>query len=59
MESKGFDEVFFDEYGNVIGRIAGKHPGKKILFDGHMDTVPVGNPEDWDTDPFTPTVKNG
>lgn len=59
MESKGFDEVFFDEYGNVVGKIAGKRPGKKILFDGHMDTVPVGNPEDWNTDPFSPVVLDG
>ena len=37
----GFDEVFTDEYGNVIGHIKGTRPGKSILFDGHIDTVPV------------------
>ena len=35
MEEAGFDEVFIDGLGNVIGRIGN---GKKILaIDGHMD----------------------
>ena len=41
MEKMGFDEVTVDTYGNIIGCIKGKRPGKKLLFDGHIDTVPV------------------
>ena len=52
FEEEAFDEVKIDAYGNIYGRIRGNRPGKTILFDGHMDTVPVGNREDWTQDPF-------
>ena len=29
-----------------------------ILFAGHTDVVPAGNINDWDSDPFTPTIKD-
>ena len=41
MKNIGFDEIITDDYGNTYGHIKGKKEGKKILFDGHMDTVPV------------------
>jgi putative selenium metabolism hydrolase len=57
MEEAGFDEVLIDGIGNVIGRI-GK--GKKILaIDGHMDTVDVGNIDNWSFDPFSGEIKDG
>ncbi len=57
MEEAGFDEVFMDGIGNVIGRIGN---GKKILaIDGHMDTVDVGNPDNWNFDPFSGEIKDG
>lgn len=43
MEYAGFDQITVDRYGNIIGRIRGTRSGKKLLFDGHMDTVPVQN----------------
>lgn len=57
MEEAGFDEVKIDGLGNVIGRIGN---GKKILaIDGHMDTVDVGNLDNWDFDPFSGEIKDG
>ncbi|MFZ4400831.1 MAG: YgeY family selenium metabolism-linked hydrolase [Bacteroidales bacterium] len=57
MEEACFDEVFIDGIGNVIGRIGN---GKKILaIDGHMDTVDVGNLENWSFDPFSGEIKDG
>jgi len=57
MEEAGFDEVKIDGLGNVIGRIGN---GKKILaFDGHMDTVDIGNIENWDFDPLGGEIKDG
>lgn len=57
MEEAGFDEVRIDGLGNVIGRI-GK--GKKILaIDGHIDTVDIGNIENWDFDPMSGEVNDG
>jgi succinyl-diaminopimelate desuccinylase len=40
---------------NVYTRLAGKGPGRRLNFNGHLDTVPVC--EGWDSDPFTPVVK--
>ncbi len=57
MQDAGFDEVRIDGLGNVIGRIGN---GKKILaIDGHMDTVDIGNLENWDFDPLGGEVKDG
>jgi len=57
MEEAGFDEVKIDGLGNVIGRIGN---GKRILaIDGHMDTVDVGNIDNWNTDPFSGEIKDG
>ncbi len=57
MEEAGFDEVKIDGLGNVIGRIGN---GKKVLaFDGHMDTVDLGQLENWDFDPLGGEIKDG
>lgn len=57
--AQGFDEVRVDAYGNTIGVIKGKLPGKKIVFDGHMDTVPAQNVEKWSHDPFGAEIEDG
>ncbi len=49
-QSLGFDEVWFDELGTVVGRI-GSGPFT-ILMDGHIDCVGVGDPAAWSFDPF-------
>ena len=59
MERAGFDEALTDRYGNVIGKIKGNRPGPKVLFDGHIDTVPVANPNAWTHDPFAGEIVDG
>lgn len=59
MEEKGFDSVETDRYGNIIGMIKGKKDGPKILFDGHIDTVPVPDPNVWTKDPFGGKIVDG
>lgn len=59
MKNNGFDEVFVDRYGNIVGCVKGKRPGPKILYDGHIDTVPVPNAEDWSHDPFGGEIADG
>ncbi len=50
MKKVGFDRVAIDPMGNVLGYIGhGKH---LMAIDAHIDTVGVGNPENWDYDPF-------
>jgi putative selenium metabolism hydrolase len=44
------DEVFFDKLGNVVATV-GTGP-LKILMDGHIDCVGVGDPNAWTYDPF-------
>ena len=57
MEEAGFDEARIDGLGNVIGRIGS---GKKIIaIDGHIDTVDLGNSEDWDFHPLCGEIKDG
>ncbi len=56
-ERLGFDEVFFDRLGNVVAR-AGSGP-LKILLDGHIDCVGVGDLESWAFDPFEGKVEDG
>lgn len=52
MRDLGFDEVIIDKYGSIIGKIKGNKPGNKVLFDAHIDTVPIGNIEEWTHNPF-------
>lgn len=59
FEKLGYDSCEVDAYGNVIGCIKGKKPGKKILFDGHIDTVPVPDPSKWTKDPFGGEIVDG
>lgn len=57
MKKLGFDEVFWDKMGNVVGRIG---DGDKILlYDSHIDTVGIGNPDEWQWDPFEGKVEDG
>jgi putative selenium metabolism hydrolase len=50
MKKVGFDEAGIDKMGNVIGYM-GK--GKTLIaFDGHIDTVGVGNRANWKFDPY-------
>lgn len=58
MEENGFS-VHVDEYGNVIGTVKGDAPGPTILFDGHMDTVPVQDATAWASNPFEPEIRDG
>ena len=50
MEKLGYDKVEFDKLGNVIGWMG---TGDKIIaLDSHIDTVGIGNIENWTHDPY-------
>ena len=59
LKAKSFDEITVDKYGNIIGCIKGNRRGKKILFDGHIDTVPVTNENEWKYPPFAAEIHDG
>ncbi len=51
MIKVGFEEVFIDRLGSVVGKIGN---GKKIIaIDAHIDTVEVGNEDLWKKNPFS------
>jgi len=37
--------------------LKGSGGGPALVLNGHIDTVPIDDPELWDTEPFTPTEK--
>ena len=50
MKKVGFDEVVIDPQGNVMGFMG---TGDKIIaFDAHIDTVGIGNIDNWKFDPY-------
>lgn len=57
MRRAGFDEAYQDEVGNAVGRI-GTGP-TIIMYDGHIDTVGIGDPTAWAYDPYEGKVEDG
>jgi len=57
MNKLGFDEVRFDKMGNIMGRIGN---GKRVIvYDSHVDTVGIGDPHEWEWDPFKGKIEDG
>lgn len=56
---KGIDAVTVDKFGNVICTIRGNRAGPSLLFDGHMDTVPVTDETQWTYPAFAAEVHEG
>lgn len=59
FKENGFDDIHVDKYGNTIGHIKGSKPGPKIVFDGHMDTVPVTDESEWQYPHFEAEIHDG
>jgi len=57
MQKLGFAEVRFDKMGNILGRIG--NGSKVLVYDSHIDTVGIGDPQQWQWDPFEGKVENG
>ena len=50
MEKLGFDKVEIDPMGNILGYMG---TGSTLIgFDGHIDTVGIGNRNNWEFDPY-------
>ena len=50
MRTLGFDKVEIDPMGNLLGYMGTGNT--LIAFDGHIDTVGIGQIENWDFDPY-------
>lgn len=44
---------------NLIASIEGTAPESSIVLNGHLDTVPYGNLDDWNTPPDMPIIQDG
>lgn len=50
MNAVGFDKVVIDPMGNILGYMGS---GKTLIgFDAHIDTVGIGNIDNWEFDPY-------
>ncbi len=49
----------YKDRANVCAVFKGNSQGRSILLNGHMDVVPPGNLEEWDTDPYKCNTKDG
>lgn len=59
LAARGFscETLVFEDTTNLWARYG---TGKPVFcFAGHTDVVPPGDPNDWDTPPFEPTIKDG
>ena len=50
MNALGFDKVVIDPMGNILGYMG---TGETLIgFDAHIDTVGIGNRNNWEFDPY-------
>ena len=52
-----FKEKNFKPVKNLYARFGNKNPN--FCYAGHLDVVPPGNLNDWTSNPFKPSIKNG
>ena len=43
---------------NIIAEVIGDEVGKSIMFNGHVDTVPIGDIKKWSMDPYSAIIKD-
>lgn len=58
MRALGFDEAYRDLAGNAVARIV-RGDGPVVMFNGHLDTVPVGDESLWQYPPLAGVVADG
>lgn len=56
MKRVGFDRVWVDENGSVVGLVEGARPGRTLLFDAHTDTVGIAPGSVWTREPFSAEI---
>ena len=44
---------------NLIVKLAGARPGRRLVINGHLDTFPVGTEAGWTVDPLGGTIRDG
>ncbi len=44
---------------NLVARLKGHRQGRRLVFNGHLDTFPIGDPSLWSVDPLGGVVSDG
>ena len=44
---------------NTLGVLPGSADGPSLVWNGHMDTVPIGNPDNWTVEPLGGELREG
>lgn len=44
---------------SLLARLPAHQPGRRLVLNGHLDTFPAGPATQWQSDPFTATLRDG
>lgn len=55
----GYDRVWIDDVGNVVGLMRGEGEGPTLQLNTHLDIVDPGDPADWPFPPYAGAVHDG
>ncbi|WP_054032234.1 M20 family metallopeptidase [Desulfatitalea tepidiphila] len=44
---------------NLVATLRAKGGGKRLIYNGHMDVVPAGDPGVWTSPPYAPEIRSG
>ncbi|TVM15808.1 YgeY family selenium metabolism-linked hydrolase [Oceanidesulfovibrio indonesiensis] len=59
MEELGYDEIFVDDMGNVVGIVKGEGSGPNVMYNSHMDHVAPGEEANWEFPPYGGVIADG
>ena len=59
MEALGYDDVWTDELGSVVGVVRGGGGGATVMMSAHLDMVAAGDPAEWEYPPFDGVIADG
>jgi putative selenium metabolism hydrolase len=59
LKKLAYDAVWWDKTGCIIGRIGSEDADIVLLYDSHLDTVGIGDPEEWKWHPFEGKEEHG
>lgn len=59
MQALGYDQVWTDAAGSVIGVLRGQAPGRRVLFNCHLDHVDPGDLAAWPQPPYAGQIREG
>lgn len=54
----GYDDAYLDDAGNAVG-VLRRGDGPIVMFNGHLDIVPAGDPQEWPHPPFSGAIAEG